>query len=72
MNILAKFRNRKIKLVLRSLETDKRIQTIKFSKQETIQLRQAAQTLGLTEQQLFHLVFKNIIDSHQELQSIES
>jgi hypothetical protein len=71
MNILTKLKNRKIKLILRSLETNKKIQTIKFSKDETIQLRQAAQTLDLTEQQLFHLVFKNIIDSYQQLKSIE-
>lgn len=55
------FFNNRIKLVLRSSETGKKIETIKFSKEETIQIRQTAALLKMTEKELFDEAFDYIL-----------
>ena len=59
--LLQMFRNKNIKIVLRSSHTGKKIETIKFSKDESNQIREIAQQIGYTEQQLFDKIFSDLL-----------
>ena len=50
--MIKKFFNNKLTLILRSQETGKRIEKIKFTKEETAELRKTADLLGVTEKEL--------------------
>lgn len=53
-------KNKKIKLVLRCDKTNKKLKTIKFSKQESRQIRQISSYLKLSEEQVFQKAFEII------------
>lgn len=53
--------NKRIKLILRSKETGKKIETIKFSKSESKELRNIANILNMSEEQMFNDLFDTII-----------
>ena len=55
------FAKKRIKLVIRSSNTDKKLETIKFSKEESDRIRKMAHILQVSEQELFDLAFKNLI-----------
>jgi hypothetical protein len=55
------FFNKKIKLILRSSETNKKIQTIKFSSQESFEIRKLLKIAGLTEQEFFNDFFHHVL-----------
>ncbi len=55
------FRSKRITLILRSKETGKKIEKIKFSKQESSEIRTMAQTIGLSEKQLLEDALESIL-----------
>lgn len=56
------FAKKRIKLTIRSSESNKKIDTIKFSKEESDRIRKMADILQVSEQELFNLAFKNLIN----------
>ena len=55
------FRKNRLTLILRSSETGKRIDKIKFTKEETAELRKTADLLGITEKELIDEAFNYIL-----------
>lgn len=55
------FKKDRLTVVLRSSETSKKIEVIKFTPEETDTIINAASTMHMTVEELFHHVFKEII-----------
>ena len=55
------FRNNRLTIILRSQETGKRIEKIKFSKEETAEIRRIADLLDMTEKELLDEAFDYIL-----------
>lgn len=55
------FKKDRLTVVLRSSETSKKIETIKFTPEETDTIMSAASSMQMTVQELFDYVFKEIL-----------
>lgn len=59
--MVKRFFNKKLTLILRSDNTGKKIDKIKFTKEETAELRKTADLIGITEKELIDEAFNYIL-----------
>jgi hypothetical protein len=55
--------NKKIKLIIRSSETGQKIDTVKFSKEESKKIRETAKYLNLSQDQLMNYAFDRFLEN---------